>query len=184
MSTNQSQAPAAGARPRVARRATVHVGLGSNLGDREANLARAALLIAAIPGVALERTSWAFDTAPVGPEQPRYLNAVVELNTRLSPYVLLSELLHLEEAMGRIRGEDWGPRVIDLDILLWGDRVISEPLLQVPHPYLHERAFALEPLAQLCPHARHPVLGTSIRDLRDAVVEQDVVRSGHFPAGW
>jgi 2-amino-4-hydroxy-6-hydroxymethyldihydropteridine diphosphokinase len=184
MSTNQGQAPAGGARPRVARRSTVHVGLGSNLGEREANLARAAQLIAAIPGVALERTSWAFDTAPVGPEQPRYLNAVVELNTRLSPYELLSELLHLEEEMGRVRGEDWGPRIIDLDILLWGDRVISEPLLQVPHPHLHERAFALEPLAQLCPFARHPVLACTIRDLRDAVLEQDVVRAGHFPAGW
>ena len=184
MSADQSQAPAGGARPRVARPSTVYVGLGSNVGEREAHLARAARLIAQLRGVDLERTSFAFDTAPVGPSQPRYLNAAVELTVRISPDALLDGLQRIEDQMGRVRNQDWGPRTIDLDILLWGDRVISEPRLQIPHPHSHERAFALEPLFQLAPHARHPVLEDSIRQLRDAALQQDVIRTGHFPAGW
>jgi 2-amino-4-hydroxy-6-hydroxymethyldihydropteridine diphosphokinase len=179
-----SRAQPSPSRTAAARTATVYVGLGSNLGEREAQLAKAAGRIAAIPGVELERTSWAYDTAPIGPAQPRYLNAVVELQTTLAPHALLSRLRSIEAEMGRASGERWGARNIDLDILLWGELVLADPELEIPHPRLHERAFALEPLLQLAPNARHPALGCSLRELLDTVSGQDVVRAGPFPAGW
>ena len=160
------------------------MGLGSNVGEREANLARAAARIAALAGVELERTSWAYDTAPLGPEQPRYLNAVVELHTTLAPHALLAHLQAIENELGRVPGERWGPRTLDLDILLWDELVLADPELEIPHPRLHERAFALEPLHELCPTARHPALDCSISELLDSVNTQDVVRVGPFPAGW
>jgi 2-amino-4-hydroxy-6-hydroxymethyldihydropteridine diphosphokinase len=136
-----------------------YVGLGSNLGDREALLRRAAELIGA------SRLSPIVDTEPWGYEnQPRFLNAVAEVETELAPRAFLDHLLDVERRLGRERvGPRWGPRTIDLDLLLFGDEVIDEPGLQVPHPHLLERLFVLEPLAALAPEREIPGNGT-VRD--------------------
>jgi 2-amino-4-hydroxy-6-hydroxymethyldihydropteridine diphosphokinase len=133
-----------------------YVGLGSNLGDREAAIRRAAELLAA------RRLSSIRETEPWGlTGQPRFLNAVAELETELEPRPLLERLLEVEQRLGRRRtGLRWGPRTIDLDLLLYGDRVIDEPGLQVPHPHLGERLFAVEPLAELAPELEIPGNGT------------------------
>lgn len=122
-----------------------YVGLGANLGDREATIGAA---IAALPGVVA--VSELRETDPVGvTEQPAFLNGAVALETDLSPRELLESLLAVERALGRERRERWGPRTIDLDLLLYGSETVDEPGLTVPHPRLHERRFALEPLAEL-----------------------------------
>ena len=144
--------------------ATAYIALGSNLGDRAAHL-RAALERLGALGV-VEAVSPFVDTAPVGyTEQPRFLNAAARLRTRLPPEALLRELLAVEAALGRVRAERWGPRIIDLDLLLYDDLVRDEPGLTVPHPRLHERRFVLEPLAAIAPAAVHPVLKTTIGEL-------------------
>lgn len=132
-----------------------YVGLGANLGDREPTIRRAAGLIGA------RRLSTIRETEPWGVEdQPFFLNAVAELETELPPRALLDRLLEVERELGRIRdGERYGPRTIDLDLLLYGDETIDEPGLTVPHPRLHERVFVLEPLAELAPHAVVPGRG-------------------------
>jgi 2-amino-4-hydroxy-6-hydroxymethyldihydropteridine diphosphokinase len=124
-----------------------YVGLGSNLGDREATIRTAAGLIGS------RRLSRIVETEPWGnEEQPKFLNAVAELETELEPQALLELLLEVESRLGRERdGTHWGPRLIDLDLLLYGDCVLDEPGLTVPHPFLHERLFVLEPLAELAP---------------------------------
>ncbi|HVM17693.1 MAG TPA: 2-amino-4-hydroxy-6-hydroxymethyldihydropteridine diphosphokinase [Gaiellaceae bacterium] len=141
--------------------ALAYVGLGSNLGDRERTLRRALELLADLPGVDLVTVSRFRDTDPVGYEdQPRFLNAVAALETTLPPRELLDRLLAVERELGRTRGGPrFGPRTIDLDLLLHGDRVVDEPGLTVPHPRLHERAFVLEPLAELDPHLVVPGRG-------------------------
>ncbi len=129
---------------------TAYLGLGSNLGDRLANLARAARLLAGQPGVRVVRSSRVYETEPVGgPAQPDYLNAVLEAETALRPRELLAACLGVEEAMGRVRGERWGPRVIDVDLLTYDDLEVDEPDLVLPHPRMHERGFVLIPLAEL-----------------------------------
>lgn len=137
------------------------VGLGSNLGDREAALGRAIDLLRGVEGVDVVAVSAVRETDPVGVvEQPRFLNGAVELRTSLSPRELLTALLAIERALGRVRDETrWGPRTIDLDLLLYGDEVVDEPGLRVPHPRLHERRFALEPLVELDPALDVPGLG-------------------------
>ena len=132
-----------------------YVGLGANLGGREATIRRAAELIGAT------RLSALIETEPWGyADQPRFLNAVAELETDESPRALLERLLEVERALGRTReGPRYGPRVIDLDLLLYGDEVVDEPGLTVPHPHLHERRFALEPLAELAPELEIPGRG-------------------------
>jgi 2-amino-4-hydroxy-6-hydroxymethyldihydropteridine diphosphokinase len=132
-----------------------YVGLGANLGDREATIARAAEAIGA------RRLSTIRETEPWGlVEQPPFLNAVAELETHLPPRALLDRLLEVERELGRVReGPRWGPRAIDLDLLVHGDRAIDEPGLTVPHPRLAERRFVLEPLAELAPDLEIPGLG-------------------------
>ena len=137
-----------------------YVGLGSNLGDREATIRRA---IAALPGVVA--VSELRETDPVGvTEQPAFLNGAVALETELLPRELLDSLLAVERELGRERRERWGPRTIDLDLLLYGTEMVDEPGLTVPHPSLHERRFALEPLADLDPQLVVPGHGR-VRDL-------------------
>jgi 2-amino-4-hydroxy-6-hydroxymethyldihydropteridine diphosphokinase len=133
-----------------------YIGLGSNLGDREAQLLRAADALDAV------RLSPVIETEPWGFEdQPRFLNAVAEVETELSPRQLLDRLLEIEKALGRTRdGPRYGPRTIDLDLLIYDDQVIDEPGLQVPHPRLAERSFVLEPLAALVPERKIPGNGT------------------------
>jgi 2-amino-4-hydroxy-6-hydroxymethyldihydropteridine diphosphokinase len=133
-----------------------YVGLGSNLGDRRAAILRAAELIDAV------RLSTIRETEPWGyADQPAFLNAVAELDTDLQPRRLLDHLLEVEAELGRERGEiRWGPRTIDLDLLLYGDLAIEEPGLTVPHPRLADRLFVLEPLSELAPARKIPGNGT------------------------
>ena len=132
-----------------------YVGLGANLGNREATIAAA---VAELPGVVAVSTLR--ETDPVGiTEQPRFLNGAAALETELTPRELLDMLLAVERRLGRERRERWGPRTIDLDLLLYGDQTVDEPGLAVPHPRLHERRFALEPLAELDPELVVPGRG-------------------------
>jgi 2-amino-4-hydroxy-6-hydroxymethyldihydropteridine diphosphokinase len=130
-----------------------YVGLGANLGDREATLRRAVELLDEVAGIEVVASSELRETDPVGVvDQPSFLNGVVAVETSLSPRELLDSLLRVELLLGRARdGERWGPRTVDLDLLVYGDEVVDEPGLHVPHPRLHERRFALEPLAELDP---------------------------------
>jgi 2-amino-4-hydroxy-6-hydroxymethyldihydropteridine diphosphokinase len=130
-----------------------YVGLGANLGDREAMLRSALEQLSGEPGIELVAVSKLRDTDPVGiTDQPRFLNAAAAVETDLSAHELLDRLLGIERRLGRTReGARFGPRTIDLDLLLYGDEEIDEPGLEVPHPRLHERVFALEPLADLDP---------------------------------
>jgi 2-amino-4-hydroxy-6-hydroxymethyldihydropteridine diphosphokinase len=138
-----------------------YVGIGSNLGDREENVRRALALLGADPAIDVVAVSQLRDTEPVGfLEQPRFLNGAARLRTELPPRVLLARLLDIERQLGRVRtGERDGPRTIDLDLLLYGDEVLSEPGLRVPHPRLAERRFVLEPLADLDPALEVPGRG-------------------------
>jgi 2-amino-4-hydroxy-6-hydroxymethyldihydropteridine diphosphokinase len=140
---------------------TAFVGIGSNLGDREANLARAIELLSAEDGIDVVAVSQIRETEPVGPiEQGPFLNGVVQVETSLRPGELLERLLAVESRLGRVRAERWGARTIDLDLLLYGNETIDEPGLSVPHPRLHERRFVLEPLADLDPGLEIPERGS------------------------
>ncbi len=156
----------------------VYVALGSNLGDRDAHLAAALDAIRSSPRIELVRMSPVFETDPVGPPpQGPYLNAVAEVRSELGPRELLDRLLEIEAEQGRTRsGLRDSARSLDLDLLLFGDRVIDEPGLQVPHPRLHTRAFVLAPLAALAARAVHPVLGVTIQKLAERVHDPEAVR--------
>ena len=143
------------------------VGLGSNIGDRLLNLSTAVGLLAREPGFALRRISFAYESEPIGPPQPRYLNAVAQVGTLLSPRATLQRLQAIEEQMGRIRRERWGSREIDLDLLLYGDRLIEETGLLIPHPLLQGRAFALAPLAEIAPALILPGTTLTVVEARD-----------------
>ncbi len=157
--------------------ATVYVGLGSNEGDREAQLVSALEAMSRIDAVAVLRCSSLFESAPVGPPQPHYLNAVVALECALPPQRLLCILKQIERDLGRQpAGPRWGPRPIDLDILLWEGEVVADANLQVPHLELHKRRFALEPLVELAPDVKHPVLGVPVKELLARLDPQDVRR--------
>ena len=131
----------------------VYLGLGSNLGDRLANLREAVQRLKG-RGIRPVRSSRVYETEPVGPPQPEYLNAVIEVETELDARALLEECLDVEASLGRIRGERWGPRTIDIDVLSIGDQEIDEHGLVVPHPRAHERAFVLVPWLELEPNPR------------------------------
>lgn len=140
--------------------ARAYVGIGSNLGDRHAAVEQAITRLSALPESYLRARSRTREYAAVGgPPQGPYLNVVVELVTNLTPHLLLNALAAIEQALGRQRPDAvrWGPRPMDLDLLLYDDLILTEPELTIPHPRLHERAFVLEPLVELAPHAYHPV---------------------------
>ena len=140
--------------------ARVFVGLGSNVGDRAAHLAGALSRLSSHPAIELVRATELAETAPWGDaDQPPFLNAVAELRTRLEPPELLQTLKEMERDLGRTPSRRWGPREIDLDILLYGDRLVDEPLLAVPHPRLTERRFILEQLLLLDDALVHPRSG-------------------------
>jgi 2-amino-4-hydroxy-6-hydroxymethyldihydropteridine diphosphokinase len=139
-----------------------YIGIGANLGDREGAIASAVDLLHAEEGLEVLAVSALRETDPVGyVDQPRFLNGAVAVETSLSARELLGRLLEIERRLGRVRGEGlrFGPRTIDLDLLLYGDETIDEPGLQVPHPRLTERRFALEPLAELAPELEIPGAG-------------------------
>jgi len=159
-----------------------YVGVGTNLGDRWANLAHAARAFRAEPRVALLRGSRVYDTAPLGPPQPRYLNAVLELEAELPAAALLEVLQRIERSRGRRRnGVRWTARTLDLDLLLAGDLVVRGPELAVPHPALPSRRFVLAPLADLCPDQVVPGTGQTVARLLAEAPEGDVVPVGIYP---
>ena len=151
----------------------IYLGLGSNLGDREANLRTAFDSLA--PDVQVMAASPIYETVPWGyKDQPSFLNQVLQVSTDLAPLELLTYIKHIEVAMGRLPAIHYGPRLIDLDILFYHDQVVCLPDLVIPHPHLEERAFVLVPLADLAPELCHPVLGLSILDLLDQVDRKGV----------
>ena len=151
-----------------------YIGLGSNLGDRRA------IIAAALELLRPRRVSAILETEPVGKtDQPRFLNAVAEIETDLPPPDLLGRLLDVERGLGRVRGADaprWGPRLIDLDLLLYGDEQVRSESLRVPHPELHRRRFVLEGLSELCPERSVPGLGRTVRELLESC--PDLCRGG------
>ncbi len=143
-----------------------YLGLGSSLGDRAAHLAFAVRRLGETPGIAVRRVSQAIETAPEGGVAVRrFLNAAVEIETTLPPRDLLAACLAIEAETGRDRAERWADRTLDIDILLYCDRIIDEPDLRVPHPRLGARAFALTPLAELTPDQIVPGTGLSVKSL-------------------
>lgn len=138
----------------------VYVGIGANLDDPQAQVRRALDELASLPQTTLKRVSALYRTPPMGPPgQPDYVNAVAELMTTLEAHALLDELQAIERAHHRVRAERWGPRTLDLDLLLYGDEVIADERLQVPHPGVATRAFVLLPLADLVPAREIPGSG-------------------------
>ncbi|HOI55398.1 MAG TPA: 2-amino-4-hydroxy-6-hydroxymethyldihydropteridine diphosphokinase [Phycisphaerae bacterium] len=147
--------------------AKVFIGIGSNEGDRRATIERAVALLRLRSGIEVRAVSSLAETDPVGgpPGQGRFLNAAAELATALEPEALLDVLQGIEHQLGRRRTVRWGPRTLDLDVLLWDDRVIANGRLRVPHPRLRERRFVLEPLAEIAPGAVDPVTGRTVDEL-------------------
>lgn len=153
----------------------VYIALGANLGDRRANL-RAALE-AMPPLVRVEAVSSLYESPPQPPAPPpAYLNAVARVETQLDPEILLAHLKQIERDIGRRPSERWAPRLIDLDIALFDDRIVDTPALQVPHPRLIERAFVLRPLLDLDPELTHPLTGERLEEVLRAVGEEGLVQ--------
>ena len=143
---------------------TVYLGLGSNMGNRKDNLDKGLELLS--QRVQLGQVSSTYDTAPVGnTQQPRFLNMVCQVNTRLAPMGLLTLVKGIESKLGRTLRERDAPRPLDIDILLYGDQIIETPKLVIPHPRLEERDFVLVPLAEIAPELVHPVSGKTIKEL-------------------
>jgi 2-amino-4-hydroxy-6-hydroxymethyldihydropteridine diphosphokinase len=150
---------------------TVYLSLGSNLGDRALNLRVAIAQLGALGRVTAQ--SSLYETEPMGLAlQPWFLNCVVAMETALMPQQFLARALTIEQELGRRRTQPKGPRVIDIDILLFGSSVVEAPELIIPHPAMHERRFVLEPLAELAPDLRHPVLKKTIREMLHALPPQ------------
>lgn len=155
--------------------ARVYLALGSNLGERMENLRAAVTRLA--PPVTVTRVSPVYETEPWGvTEQPRFLNLVLEGETELEPLALLAVVKRVERELGRVETIRYGPRLIDLDILLYDDLIFEHDELQIPHPRMHERRFVLVPLAEIAPQARHPRLKKSARELLAQLPANDDVQ--------
>jgi len=144
---------------------TAYIGIGSNVGERKEHCLRALALLSE-EGIAVRACSAFYETEPWGvKDQPRFINAAAEIETSLEPQALLRLLKDIEKRIGREETYRWGPRVIDLDILLYDDLVMDEEGLKIPHPHLHERNFVLKPLSEIAPEKVHPLLGKTVREL-------------------
>lgn len=167
----------------VATAPAAFLALGSNQGDRAALLAQALARLDLVPGVRVVAASSLYATAPVGPpDQPDYLNAAAEVRTTLEPRALLAACLGIEAALGRVRDRRWGPRTIDLDLLVFGDRRVAEPGLEIPHPRIRERSFVLQPLAEIAGDLR--LEGRTVAEWAAAAGAAGVRRLADRPAGW
>ncbi|GAX62682.1 7,8-dihydro-6-hydroxymethylpterin-pyrophosphokinase [Candidatus Scalindua japonica] len=151
----------------------VYVGLGSNLGNRKENIIRAIDRIDTCEEFSVKERSGFYDTAPFGgPPQPDYVNCVIGLETEVGPQALLKEFKKIEVELGRKPGLRWGPRMVDLDILLYGDKIVKEHNLKIPHERMYERVFVLEPLCEISPDIKHPVSGISLSELLDKLKQE------------
>jgi 2-amino-4-hydroxy-6-hydroxymethyldihydropteridine diphosphokinase len=152
-----------------------HLSLGSNVGDRVRNLKAAIRRLGAFGEVVA--VSSFYETEPVEfTAQAWFLNCAVTLETEKTPEQLLAGILEIEQQLGRQRGQPKGPRIVDIDILLFGNSIVDDPGLTIPHPAMHERRFVLEPLAEIAPDARHPMFKRTIRELGDALPPGQAVR--------
>ncbi len=143
-----------------------YLGLGSNLGNKQKYITDAIDQISLLENTEVKRASTLITTAPYGKvDQPEFLNCVIEIKTSLDPKLLLKKCLEIEDQLGRIREEKWGPRTIDIDLLICEDKIINSELLVLPHPELHKREFVLISLNELCPELVHPVLKEKIKDI-------------------
>ncbi|MBU0672153.1 MAG: 2-amino-4-hydroxy-6-hydroxymethyldihydropteridine diphosphokinase [Candidatus Margulisbacteria bacterium] len=146
-----------------------YLGLGSNVGDREEFIEQAIFLLDKNPNIEMVKHSSNFETEAEGEgNQPAFLNAAVAIRTKLAPHKLLEACQEIEVTLGREREIEWGPRTIDIDILLYDDEVVSDDKLQIPHPLLHERLFVLKPLSEVAPNQMHPILEKSVSALYEA----------------
>jgi len=144
----------------------VYLALGSNVGDREEYIEQAVFLLGKVKGTYVMKRSTNHETeAEGGGDQPPFINAALQIRTTLSPYELLDKLHEIETALGREREVEWGPRTIDIDILMYGNQIISDDKLQIPHPLMHDRLFVLLPLKEIAPRAIHPMLEKTIENL-------------------
>lgn len=150
------------------------IALGSNMGDPQEILEASLETLAQTPGIILEAKSSWYTTKAIGPPQPDYLNGCAILKVQLFPQALLETLLTIEQKFGRVRQERWGPRTLDLDLLLYDDIIVDQPNLQIPHPRMSERAFVLVPLAEIAPDWIEPVSQRVIQDLLQDVDTSDV----------
>lgn len=153
----------------------VYIGLGSNLNDPQSQLKKAIISLEMVPSTIVVRTSSFYKSKPVGPQdQPDYINAVVELDTELSAQVLMDYLRGIENRQGRVREQKWGPRTLDLDILLYGDEIIHGDNLDIPHVEMHKRGFVLVPLYEISPDCMIPGMG-SVQTLLQQVNTDDLM---------
>ena len=153
--------------------ATAYIGIGSNLGDKLSNCLKAIEAVDRVPDCSVVGQSGFYRTEPVGVErQDWYVNGVLFLSTDISPQDLLTSILAVEKEMGRKRNKKWASRIIDLDLLLFGQDVIKKDDLAIPHPLMHRRRFVLMPMVQLAPDLIHPVLGKSMADLLDDISDE------------
>ncbi|MFM7363108.1 MAG: 2-amino-4-hydroxy-6-hydroxymethyldihydropteridine diphosphokinase [Cuspidothrix sp.] len=141
------------------------IALGSNMGDCQTILTEALTVLNQTPGITIQAQSSWYQTKAIGPTQPDYLNGCATLLVEISPQALLENLLAIEQQFGRVRQEHWGPRTLDLDLLLYDDLILHQPNLQVPHPRLAERAFVLVPLAEIAPNWPDPISKRMIQEL-------------------
>ena len=166
----------------------VYVAVGANLGDRDATFASVIRAVERESDLLLLAASSVFETEPLGPEgQGPYLNAVLELRTWLGPVELLRWLQSVEDALGRSRDREaprWGPRVIDLDLIFFGDRCLESSDLVLPHVHAHERDFVMLPMAEIAPEFVHPKLGVSVIEIARSFVEVAGIRTWPRPTGW
>ena len=161
---------------------TAYIGLGANLGDREETLRNAIQMLMNMSD--MTAVSSLFETDPVGfAQQPPFLNAVTAIETELEPDEVVSRLLDMENDLGRVRSFRYGPRKVDLDLLLYGDIVTKQPHATVPHPRMHERAFVLAPLAEIAGNVRHPEIGKTIAELLNQLPDTNGIRLYRGP-GW
>jgi 2-amino-4-hydroxy-6-hydroxymethyldihydropteridine diphosphokinase len=155
------------------------IGLGSNLGDREANIRQALQFLEQLPETTIVRGSSLYDTEPVGvSDQPNFLNGVVQVETHLAPRQLLWNLMLIERRLGRVRTQRWGPRVIDLDLLLYGDEVVDEEDLTLPHPLMTQRSFVMVPLVEIEPLLVHPVTNQTMLSILQRLGADPLVKHG------